>query len=520
MASIPFARKHIRALRASDTRHARSSTVQPPRISRPDPPSISPSGARPTRVRWWRGMAVPVLLVACAAACGTRVRIPPPEGGSPAADLPEPAASVVHLPVTLSLAGIADDVEAAVPPRGGNEDEWHVAGDAPVIGTVYVKEAWERDALRMSVDGGAVNVSAHVRYRARIAKKACLPLAGCRWVPLSQCGHDGPMPSLEIALRTTLTWTPDWRVAPHTAARPVRSGVHCVVAAARVDVTERVQAKVLAELERAAPRVDERIRRAAQLHDRVAGVWRALQQPIRVADGVWLTLRPRAASAAAPQGSGTTLSADVALVMMPRVVVGDRPEPDTTPLPPRIPMPPGRGFRIQLLADIPYAAADSILADQLVGKRLFSHGQSVTIAAAHLSGQGRRLVLAVDVRGDARGTLYFVGTPVFDPATQVLTVPDLDFSLETQDVLATAAKWLLYPSLREQMVAAARFPLAPRVAQLREHVDGALNRDLGRSVRMRGSVDALSPVGVAVRPGSVAAVLVAEGTAGITVTMR
>jgi hypothetical protein len=33
-------------------------------------------------------------------------------------------------------------------------------------------------------------------------------------------------------------------------------------------------------------------------------------------------------------------------------------------------------------------------------------------------------------------------------------------------------------------------------------------------------VDALSPVGVAVRPGSVAAVLVAEGTAGITVTMR
>jgi hypothetical protein len=328
------------------------------------------------------------------------------------------------------------------------------------------------------------------------------------------------MASLDIGLRTTLGWTPDWRVAPHTVPRPVRSGQHCEVAGGRVDITERVQAKVASELERAAPKVDAQIRRAAALHDRVAGVWRALQKPIRVADGVWLALRPRAASAEVPQGSGTTLSADVAVVMRPRVTVGDEPAADSTPLPARVPMPPGRGFRIQLVADVPYAAADSVLAAEVVGKRLTTHGQTITIKGVHLSGQGSRLVLAVDVRGDARGTLYFVGTPVFDPVAQVLTVPDLDFSLETQNVLATAAQWLLYPDLRQQMVTAARFPLGPRVAELRRHVDGALNRDLGSSVRMTGRVQALRPVGVAVRPGSVAAVMVAEGTAAIEVTIH
>jgi hypothetical protein len=485
----------------------------------PNPTLPCSHGVRGRRQTRWTAAAA-LLAAALLAGCGTKVRIPPPDGASPATALPEMEPSVVHLPVTLSLAGIVDNVERGVPRRGGDENEWHVAGDAPVVGTVYVKEAWERDPLRMSVEGEHLDVSAHVRYRARIAKKVCVPLAGCRWVPLSQCGHDGPMPSLDIGLRTTLSWTPDWRVAPHTVPRPVASGLHCRVAAARVDVTERVQAKVQAELDRAAPKVDARIRQEAALADRVAGVWRALQQPIRVADGVWLTLRPQAASAAVPQGRGTTLSTDVALVMSPQVVVGDRPAADSTPLPRRVPMPPGSGFRIQLLADIPYAAADSVLAERLVGKRLESHGQSVTIRAAHLSGQGSRLVLAVDVRGDVRGTLYFVGTPVFDRGTQVLTVPDLDFSLETQDVLATAAHWLLYPSLRDQMTAAARFPLAERVAKLREHVDGALDRDLGSSVRLRGSVRSLRPVGVAVRPGSVAAVLVAEGTAGITVTLH
>ncbi|MDB4947469.1 MAG: hypothetical protein JWM27_118 [Gemmatimonadetes bacterium] len=499
-----------------------SRRTRPPADLRPtvDLPRLLPSTAHTRLVGQWRRAPALALLALAAAGCGTRVRIPPPDVDSPAVELPEAEASVVHLPVTLSLAGIADKVEDAVPRRGGDENEWHVAGDAPVIGTVYVTEAWERDPLRISVTGGHVDVSAHVRYRARIAKKVCAPLVGCRWVPLSQCGHDGPMPTLDIGLRTTLGWSPDWRVAPRTAARPVRSGLHCRVAGARVDVTERVQAKVLAELQRAAPRVDERIREAAALHDRVEGVWRALQKPIQVADGVWLTLRPQAASADVPSGRGTTLSTDVALILRPRVVVGDKPAPDTTPLPRRVPMPPGRGFRLQLVADVPYAAGDSILAAELVGKRLSSHGQSVKVKAAHLSGHGSRLVLAVDVVGDARGTLYFVGTPVFDPATQVLTVPDLDFSLETKNVLTTAAGWLLYPSLREQMAAAARFPLAARMAQLREHVAGALNRDLGTSVRMTGTVDQLRPVGVAVRAGSVAAVFVAEGHAGITVTVH
>jgi hypothetical protein len=470
--------------------------------------------------RAWRAGLAATALAALLAACGAKVRVPPPDMRSPAVALPELEASVVHLPVTLSLAGITDDVEQGVPRRGGDEAEWHEAGSAPVIGTVYVKESWERDPLRIAVDGEHVDVSAHVRYRARIAKKACAPLVGCRWVPLSQCGHDGPMPSLDIALRTTLGWTPDWRVAPHTVARPVRSGVRCVVAGGRVDVTERVQEKVQAELERAAPRVDARIRRAAALHDRLAGVWHSLQQPIQVADGVWLTLRPQGASAAMPQGRGTTVTADVAVEMRPRVTVGERPEADTTPLPPRRAMPPGRGFRMQLVADVPYAAADSLLNGKLAGKRLTSHGQTVTIRHVHLSGQGSRLVLAVDVRGDARGTLYFVGTPVFDRETQSLVVPDLDFSLETQNVLASAAQWLLYPDLREQMKGAAVFPLAPRIAQLKDHVDRALDRDLGSSVRMRGRVSGLHAAGVAVRPGSVAAVMVAEGTAAIDVTIH
>ena len=257
-----------------------------------------------------------------------------------------------------------------------------------------------------------------------------------------------------------------------------------------------------------------------KLRQRVEDLWSDVQQPIRAADNVFLLIGPVSAGATPPRGKGTSLTTHVAVTVRPRVVIGDRPKVTELPLPPSSPVVPGHGFQVQLVAEIPYTAVDSILAEKLVGHTFDAKGHRVTVTRAHLYGSGDRVVLEVRIRGGARGTIYLVGTPVFDPVSQVIAVPDLDFSLESKELLPNVADWLLGDQLRDDLRGAARFELGGRIARIRGQVDDALNRNLGRSVRMTGGVDALRPLGVFVFSKSLAAVVAADGHAQIQVDVH
>lgn len=456
-------------------------------------------------------LVIPLLALG---ACRDSMRIPAPNEGGPQRPVPEPQPSTVTLPITVSLASVAAQVEQKVPHGQSHEDEWHPLGSFPVVGTLYVKEMWERDPLALRLDGDHLDLSAHVRYRARVAAHPCV-LGRCQWVQLASCGQDGPMPSMDLGLRTVIGVRPDWTVAAHTTPRPVRPGVRCRLTKANVDVTERVQNLVQGLLDRNAPEVDQRIREAADLHRRVKSVWWTVQQPIKASKGVYVLLQPEALSATPPRGEGMTLSTTVSVVVRPKLVIGDQPRVTPKPLPNAGGARPGEGFRIQMVAELPFPVMDSIVRAKLVGRRFDIKGHRITVKAARLYGAGTRLVLAATLTGDARGTLYFIGTPVFDPETQVVSVPDLDFSVESREVLPEVAEWLLYDQLRDQMRESASFAVGDRIAKVRRDVDAALDRELSRGVRSTGRVDRITPLGVFVFSRSVAAVVQAEGEAQI-----
>ena len=465
-------------------------------------------------------MRTRILLIAAAlllGGCRDNVRIPAPATGSAARPVPEPEPSTVNLPVTVDLSSIAAQVESKVPHGQNREDEWRPLGQFAVVGTVSVREMWEREPLKVRITGDRLDVTAHVRYRARIAAHPCAPVVGCRWVQLASCGVDGPMPTLDVGLRTILTFNRDWTITPKTRAMPVDPGIRCRLTEARIDVTDRIRNLVQGLMDGAAPQVDEKIRAAAQLRGRVEGVWATAQQPIRAADGVYLLLQPQAAAATKPTGKGTTVSTTVTITLQPKVVIGDKPVVDALPLPPSGTTAPGRGFRVALVAELPYETANEILRRELVGREFDVRGHKVKVRAARIYGGGSQVVLAVKVGGEARGELYFVGTPDFDPQTQVVSVPDLDYSVESKQLLPQVADWLLYDDLRDRMRAAAHFAVGDRVARIRRDVDAALNRNLGRSVRLSGGVDRIRPLGISVFATSLAAVVEADGHAQIHV---
>jgi hypothetical protein len=467
----------------------------------------------PTRFRLLA--AAPLLaLLAAVAGCRDSMRIPAPDERGEQRAVPEPQPSTVTLPITVSLAHVAAQVESKVPHGQNHEDDWHPLGSFPVVGTLYVKEMWERDPLSLRLDGDHLDLSAHVRYRARVAAHPCV-LGRCSWVQLASCGQDGPMPSMDLGLRTIIGIRPDWTVSAHTTPREVQPGFRCRLTKANVDVTERVQKLVQDLLDRNASEIDQRIREAANLRHHVESVWGTVQEPITASKGVYVLMQPEALSATPPRGSGTTLSTQVSVVVRPKLVIGKRPRVTPKPLPPSGGTVPGEGFHIQMVAELPFSVMDSIVRAKLVGRSFDIKDHHITVRGARLYGAGTKLVLAASIAGDAKGTLYFVGTPVFDPDSQVVSVPDLDFSVESREVLPEVAEWLLYDQLRDQMRESARFAVGDRIYAIRRDVDAALDRQLARGVRSTGRVDRITPLGVFVFSRSVAAVVQAEGQAQI-----
>ena len=473
----------------------------------PDTPVIPPR---------LRPISIIPLLAVLGAGCRDSVRIPPPNESGAQRTVPEPQPSTVTIPITVSLAAVAARVESKVPRGQNSEDEWKPLGSFPVVGTLYVKQMWERDPLRLTLHGDHADLSAHVRYRARVAAHPCV-LGRCQWVQLGSCGQEGPMPSMDLGLQTHIALNPDWTVAPRTTPGHVRAGVHCKLTKANVDVTDRVAKLVQGLIDRAAPEIDVRIREAARLRERVEDVWADVQEPIRASKGVYVLLQPEAAAATPPKGSGTTLTTTVSVVVRPRVVVGDEPRVTPKPLPPSGTPAPGEGFRIQAVAELPFATMDSIVRRKLAGRSFDIEGHHITVRRTRLYGAGTRVVLAANITGDAKGTLYFIGTPSFDVDSQVVSVPDLDFSVESRSVLPEVAEWLLYDQLRDQMRASARFPVGDRIDKIRRDVDVALDRQLSRTVRMEGAVDRITPLGVFVFSESIAAVVQADGHARIRI---
>ena len=95
-------------------------------------------------------------------------------------------------------------------------------------------------------------------------------------------------------------------------------------------------------------------------------------------------------------------------------------------------------------AAIGYDVASDMLKKQLVGKTFTKFGRKVRIAYVRCYGLGDgRLVVGVQFSGSLKGEGYLVGTPKFDPISNMLYVPDLDFDVATGDrlVQGVASRW-------------------------------------------------------------------------------
>lgn len=443
-----------------------------------------------------------ILCVAAVIGCGTETVAP----ASPRAlankyeapVLPSMPPSVVDAPVTYALEPLTIALEAAVPRRFGNLDK------RITIGESRKQVAYEatRTPFTVGFEDGELVLATTIAYKARGWYR---PIFGP--TISASCGTNDMPPRMRMVLTSTLGITSDWELETKTRVSSLRPFSKddrdlCTVTFAQVDVTDQVVKAVRRVVSQQLPKVDRRVEKL-DVKRRVSGWYTKLQRNIRVTDSLWLQLLPGDVALGEISMRDSQLVASVRLQARPRLVTGPEPPLLIRPLPALSLATNTIGDSVHLNIEglLAYADATVMLEKQLIGKSFSRLGRSVRVERVRFYPlEDGRIVLAATMGGSVRGDVYLVGTPQVDREARALTVPDLDFDVETNDALISGVTWLKREEFVQRLRQSARFPLDDVLERTRLKVEEALNRDLTDGVRLSGAVRTGRLVDVLVHP--------------------
>lgn len=402
-------------------------------------------------------------------------------------EVPELPPALLSAPVVYDLAAVIHDLEAAVPTTFGNLDERE---PHPEHDRVSVAFHVERAPFQAELIGDTARISTVLTH------------AGRAWYdpPLlpeirASCGvdGDGDPPRARVGLSSRLVLDADWVLRSQARVDSVvavseEDRDRCRVTPLNVDVTERALRAVRGALEDKTEEIDRRVAEV-DVRSRLQDVWHTLQEPVELTDDVWLLVNPQTVTQGAAVGEGSILTIGVGMTARPTILLGPPPDTVLTDLPALNDGQVEESARIRIEGRIHYPEAGHLLTRELEGREVELTGGLLRIREVTLSGIGDgRVAMGVTFEGTARGTMYLVGRPDLDLAEGEIRVPELDFDLETRNLLVGGLAWLGEDRLVRFLRDRARIRVTRVMEPAREQLLRGMNRDLSDEVSVEGEV--------------------------------
>lgn len=437
-----------------------------------------------------------------------------------AAPLAAQELSTIVVPIRASLAPLLPQLEKQVPREVVHLNDYEMEPKQQF----GMKYRMLRDPIALNMVGTGLHATTTVRYGMEGCRKTHKPIVNVdvMW-PCVSCGYNEPMREAYIAIDSHLEWDANWRIRTRSKARPAEFPKRCAVTFAQVDITDwKIAPLVNQQLQEVAKTIDRNAPNLTSIRPMALQIWNTLQTPAEIAPRTWLVIEPADVALSPISGNGLAVSSSLMLRARMRVVVGARPATTARPLPPlRTAAPADSSLRVPFDVELPFPEANRLLQENFGGQS-FGATKIETISIAPASTAGRIVVeTSVDYNGGLfkryRGVVYLEATPVFDPATQTVSLQKLDYSLDPKrkSPFVRIADRFAHRTLRENIENGTRWSVAPQLATVRTEIDKALNRPLAPNVILSGHVTAIEPQSAAVEPNGIRITVVAAGNVAV-----
>lgn len=333
--------------------------------------------------------------------------------------------------------------------------------------------------------------------------------------------------TLALNFKTTFQLNPDWSISTHTdvewhewLSRPVlKTGIGDISVEAIANLILNRSKRSLSES------LDAYVVQQIDIRPYVQEAWEAIQQPILLDETyrMWSKTTPLSIGITPITTYGNVLRCKIAIACLNDVSFGEKPffrENSTLPGLQLLDE-ASDDFNMRFATDIPFAEAERLAKNMMVGQVFESGKKKVKVEDLRLWGSNDKVVVNTRLSGSFNGQIYFIGRPEFNPVKNQIEIKDLDFQVDTRNLLLRSASWIFQGTIKRKMVQSMTFPLEEQLTAVKSAVQTSLlNYTIQPGVTLYGILDTVAVQDTRVTPAGIRVNLFSTGKVNVDVSGR
>ena len=435
----------------------------------------------------------------------------------------QPRLSSVSIPVSVSLAAIEDKLNQEL--QGVLYKDDNLEGDNVAIRVLKkgrMTISGEKDKLYFSVP---LQIYAKGRWK----------WDPCKFCPSIDKTEDTTF-DMVVKTESRFGLTEDYKINTITSGNFEWGDTkpYIQLGPLKIGLARFVEPALQQQMNVIATQLDKEIQNRLNMRQYVADTWAMMQQPVKLDDKLdaWLSVTPQAVRMAPLYAHNGSLRTRLGITSYIQVSTDGKPQTQVNKTLPKLILDSRLSDDIQigLTANVPYAHASKMIKEQVANQTYkFDDGKSqVTVKDAAITPNGEQLVLMLDVDGKTKtglftkklvGKLYLRCTPYYDAQTTSIKVRDVDYDLDTKDMLLSMASWLARNKFKEMIQSEVTIPVQSQLTDAKSLLQNSLNQSsrLHESVLLRGAVNDLVLENIYLTPTGIKAIINARGNLTATV---
>ncbi|HJU45858.1 MAG TPA: DUF4403 family protein [Chitinophagaceae bacterium] len=319
------------------------------------------------------------------------------------------------------------------------------------------------------------------------------------WISGS-CGFGSePMRRVQISITSLLAFQPDYTLKTATLPEKITPVDKCTVTIFNSDVTQEVIDSIGASVAAFGNSIDQRVA-GLNFSSTLQTLAERTGRKIALKDVGYLKLNPSSVKAGMVNLIKDTMYFTLGFSCYPEISSDSINNSFTGFLPPLGSAVLAPGFTINTNAVYDYAALDTLLNRSFRNKVLQLEGRTVNIKNIEVRGlDNSQVEVRIDFEGDKKGTVYFTGTPLLDIEKQLITIPDLDFSLHTKDIILNVGKALFNKKILGMLRRKGILSVSDLYRENKLRVDSLLNRVVTTGITTAGRTTDFKVTGLVVK---------------------
>ncbi|MFC4739269.1 DUF4403 family protein [Flavobacterium ponti] len=137
-----------------------------------------------------------------------------------------------------------------------------------------------------------------------------------------------------------------------------------------------------------------------------------------------------------------------------------------------------------------YQSASKIITKNFKGQEFASGSRKVTVQNVEIWQKDKKIIIALSLTGSLNGTIYLSGYPNFNALSKEIYFDELNYVLDTKNVLLKSANWLLQGTVLNKIKESCRYSIQENLDEGKKNMEPYLNNySPMKGVFVNGSLD-------------------------------